>query len=105
MAEKLPVKEQVDNQQDSKCQARVIVHCDPLVSWYAKVSNPAAPPSAAFRENEIQHKPGDQRRDEGDQAANIDKCVDGYAFQRKSPLSQILRKQNKISVFTILLLC
>ena len=81
MAEKFPVQKQVNNEQGGKYQARVVMHGDPLVSWNAKIRYPAAPPSATFRQYEIQHKAGNQRRDERDQAADVHKCINGDAFQ------------------------
>ena len=80
MPEKFPVQEQVNDEQGSEHEARVVVHRDPLVAENTKISCPAASPSAAFREDEIKHKSGDQRWDECDQATDIDDCIDGDAF-------------------------
>ena len=81
MPEKLPVQEQVEDKKGRKHEARVVVHRDPLVAGNPQIGCPAATSSSAFREYEIEHKPGDQRWDEGDQAADIDECIDGDAFQ------------------------
>lgn len=80
MPEKFPVQEHVDDEQGGEHEARVIVHRYPLVACNTKIGCPAASPSAAFREDEIEHQPGDKRWDECDQAADIDDCIDGDAF-------------------------
>ena len=85
MPEKFPVQEQVNDEQGSEHEARVVVHRDPLVAENTQIGCPTAPPSSAFRENEIEHKPGDQRRDECDQATDVDKRVNGYAFHKFTP--------------------
>jgi hypothetical protein len=83
MAEKFPVQEQVDNEQGGKYQTGVIMHGHPLVFGYPKVRQPAAASPATFRKHEIQDKPGNERRDERDKAADVHKCVDGNAFHDK----------------------
>jgi len=60
MAEKFPVQEQVNNEKGGKYQAGIVMHADPLVSWNAKIRYPAAPPSATFRQYEVQDKPGNK---------------------------------------------
>ena len=80
--EKFPVQEQVEDEQGGEKQARGIVHGYPLVAGDTQVGSPAAAPPSAFRENEIQDKPGDEGRDERNQAADINKCVDGYASHK-----------------------
>ena len=82
MPEKFPVQEQVEDEQGSEQQARGIVHGYPLVAGDTQVGSPAAAPPSAFRENEIQDKPGYERRHECDQAADINKCVDSYASHK-----------------------
>jgi hypothetical protein len=68
--------------QSGEREARVIVYSEPLVAGNTKSRYPAAPQATSFRENEIKDKPGDQRRDEGDQAPDIDKYIDFDAFMR-----------------------
>ena len=87
MPEKFPVQEQVEDEQGGEHEARVIMHRHPLVAGNTKIGCPAAPPSAAFRENEIEHKPTDQGRDECDQAADVYESVDSNAFQWSSSFS------------------
>ena len=82
MPEKFPVQEQVEDEQGSEQQARGIVHGYPLVAGDTQVVSPAAAPPSAFRENEIQDKPEDEGRDERNQAADINKCVDSYASHK-----------------------
>jgi hypothetical protein len=36
--------------------------------------------SVCRKQDKISDKPGDKGRDEGDQASNIHKCIDGYSF-------------------------
>jgi hypothetical protein len=48
----------VYNEQGSKYQVGIVMHSDPLVSWYTKICYPAAPPTTPFRQCEIQHKTG-----------------------------------------------
>ena len=74
------MQEQVDDEQRSEYKTRVIVHRDPLVAGNTQIRGPATPLSAACREDEIEHQPGDKRWYEGNQAADIDKCVDSDAF-------------------------
>ena len=80
MAEKFPVQEQVDDQEGSKYQARIIMHGDPLVFGYPKVGYPATAPPATFRKYKIEYKPGNKWWYEHDKAADVYKCVDGNAF-------------------------
>jgi hypothetical protein len=89
MPEKLPVQEQVDDEQCCEYETCVIVHRDPLVTGNTQIGGPAASPSATFREDKIEHQPRDKRRDEGDQAADINKSVNGNAFQKNPSLSDL----------------
>ncbi len=73
------MQEQVQNEQGGKRQARIIVHGDPLGPDDAQVTCRL---SAAFREKDIKYQTRDKRRDEGDQAADIDYRVLGNAFHK-----------------------
>jgi hypothetical protein len=83
-AKKPPVQEQVEDEQGGEQQARVIVYGYPLVAGDTQIGSPPAASPSAFRKNEIQDKPGDEGRDERNQAADINNCVEGYASHGKS---------------------
>ena len=80
MPEKLPVQEQVDDEQRCEYETCVIVHRDPLVTGNTQIGGPATPLPATLREDKIQHQPRDKRWYERDQAADIDKSIDSDAF-------------------------
>ena len=56
------------------------MHRQPLGAGDVEIRRPSAAPTATGRQDEIQDKPGDKGRDEGDQASDIHKCIDGYPF-------------------------
>ena len=74
------MQEQVDDEQGGKHEAYIIVHRDPLVTGDTKAGRPAAPESS-FRQDKIEDKSGDQRRDERDKASDVHECIDGYGLQ------------------------
>jgi hypothetical protein len=72
-----PVQEQVDDEQCGECKAPVIVHVQPLVPGKPKIGSPVpASPTTGWQEEE-QYQPGNKRGDEGYQASDIDKSIDG----------------------------
>jgi len=87
MPEKFPVQEQVDDEQRYENKTCVVMQRNPLIAGDAKVRYPAATPPAAFREDEIQHKPGGKRQNEHDQGSEVYESVCGYTFHVAFSLS------------------
>lgn len=95
MPEELPVQQQVDDEQGGEYKTRDIVIQDPVVPGNPHSGNPTASPPSAGRKVEIEHKSGDKRWDERDQAADIDQCIDGDALHDEKILPSDLARFHK----------
>ena len=84
MPEKIPVEEQVDNEQDGERKSGDIMVQDPVMTGDSHPRYPVPAPSAPGRQVEVEHEPGGQHGNESYQAGDIDKGINGDAFHTTS---------------------
>lgn len=76
------MEEQVKDEQGCKKKTRTIMKKDPVMPGYPHPGDPAAAPAATGGKEEVQYQAGDERRDECDHAADINKGIEGDASQK-----------------------
>ena len=78
------MQEQVDDEQGCKNKTHNIMKKDPVMAGYPQPCDPAASSPATGGKEEVQYQTGDERQDERDQAADVNECIEGDAFQRST---------------------
>lgn len=78
------MQQEMENEQDGKRKTRDIVIQNPVMPGDAHPCHPAPAPSPARGQEEVQHQPGQERRDKRDEARNINQSIDRDTFHTGS---------------------